>query len=825
MSFGSLIVRHRDGRYETHTLTRATFTVGSANDNNLVIADPAVAPHHLQIVSDQRGSMVLDLGTSGGTALNKQRLDQAQHMLKVGDILKIGGTTIVVSQTSGQEDNVLEKMLGQEPDKTPKAPTPTPIAAAQAPMRPAEDRADISLKLSSDVLQVEAGKSMSLHITVRNRSNFVDQVDLEVEGVPAGWVTIRPETHNLYTQALGDSEILFHPPRSPQSEASSYPINIVATSRVDREARSAVPLTMTILPYTTYNLALDPLRRTATFEGGYDVRVTNNGNRLEQFRVVADDDADQVGFRFAPSTLRVPPGDTRSLRMRARAQKIKLVGSPVNHEFTVGVEPVSGGAEMQTVRGTFAQQPPFSTWLVAGLVGLLLLSCIGFAIWLAIPPINGYFVARAQTATTVASTTAWAQQVASYTSDAKTSFAQGTAAAERATDRAITAGNPQTAEALQRTSDAEILAIRQTSDARNEQAIAARLTAAAQAANLQRTIDARLPPTAVTQVISQIIPPSATPIYTATQTIEALPFAMRETVAAEQTMRADAEKQRAAAVQTQTSFAGTVTALAITPETMSEIILNDLGDQPQEIGGFQFQDKNIYICFFRAWPAPIPSEPGGDMQIPTYIPTYSPTPTPTGTTIISVTGHLNHLAMAEATPRAGSGFNFRSLAQPPQTPPCMPQFAQTLIGVAQTLGPDVLTENVTSHYDPSVGGANVAALTSTESGEPHTSRAVAVVVFLNPVDWATVKFWHPFGVVSGYRLYGLDTTGVTVDLGETGNLISAGEQNLTVDGRAFGRRVGSVILIGLDSSQPSDLRFDLLTASQPVFLQSVIVPK
>lgn len=876
MTFGSLIVRHGHGAFATYALDRVTFSIGSATDNDLVLNDPAVAPHHLQIVSNERGSQVLDLGSPGGTTLDGERLDQRVHPLRGGSILKVGATTIVV--------NLAPTAAAQPPIASPAPPLrePTPVTGptiVQPALALQPGKGDIGLRLSADALQVEAGKTMSTRVTVRNRSKIVDRVELAVEGVPSSWVRIEPPRHDLDTtgrEANGESEVIFSPPRAPQSEARTYPVNIVATSRVDPEARSSAPLTLTILRYSAFGLSIDPQRRSATVEGGYEVRISNGGNALEQYRLSADDEEDAVGFRFSPATLRVPPGETRVARARARARRIKLVGRPVNHEFTLLVEPIGGGVEPQAVRGTLAQRPPFATWLVAALAGLLLLSCLGLTGWLlAIGPIRAYLASRDATATAITLQTAEASAAAAQTSLVATEVAGQrtasaqltqvaqnrdatlTAVAQREADRLAIANNDaerfaiQTAAAEERQDAQGTAGVLQANVGTAQAAVAAqRQTAERNQINVERTLTA----VAATD-------PSATPAVTVTETFVAIPFETRAAIRlTEAALGVIASSQaltntfivetRIAQALSDTAVAETRTAQAVTERTIS---FESLGGAPvttyRPLTGFEYEGDGLIMCFFAATAGPYPL-PGQDFPTATTAPpaeapaltsepvqqvaptdalTGAPTPEPpTPEPPLEPTATLS----AEATPtitavpeQGGAELTLLSvrLAQP--GPPCLPQFATALSGLAALLGPDTTTLNYQPVVYPSLEGISTPVLT-TDTGTPNNfiNSAVAVLVFPRPVARARIDFWHPPNSVSGYRIYALDVTGAVIDSDETDNLGLASFQQLGVEQGTAGQQIAGVVLIGLDTSQVGNLRDDVLRAQQAVFLQSVTIP-
>ena len=67
MSFGTLFVTYQSGRMEVVELEKPTVTLGSAVENDVVLRDDAAEPFHAQVLCDDTGCQVLDLGTTSGT--------------------------------------------------------------------------------------------------------------------------------------------------------------------------------------------------------------------------------------------------------------------------------------------------------------------------------------------------------------------------------------------------------------------------------------------------------------------------------------------------------------------------------------------------------------------------------------------------------------------------------------------------------------------------------------------------------------------------------------------------------------------------------------
>ncbi len=77
-----------------HTvLGPAVLTIGRAPDNQLVLNDTKASSHHAEIsqASDGQSYSIIDLGSTNGTFVNEQHIDQnVARSLNAGDTVRIG---------------------------------------------------------------------------------------------------------------------------------------------------------------------------------------------------------------------------------------------------------------------------------------------------------------------------------------------------------------------------------------------------------------------------------------------------------------------------------------------------------------------------------------------------------------------------------------------------------------------------------------------------------------------------------------------------------------------------------------------------------------
>lgn len=102
-------------------------TIGRGQDNDITINDASVSRHHATIIQTSSGIMINDNGSSNGTFINGNRINQ-ESVLKKNDIVKLGTALIPWMNYVGlqEESNSLQTKLIKEEVSTP-SPSPAPV--------------------------------------------------------------------------------------------------------------------------------------------------------------------------------------------------------------------------------------------------------------------------------------------------------------------------------------------------------------------------------------------------------------------------------------------------------------------------------------------------------------------------------------------------------------------------------------------------------------------------------------------------------------------------------------------------------------------------
>ncbi len=82
----------------TFDLTEPMVSVGRALDNDLIIEDPRVSRYHLQLRRRYGRYILQDLGSSGGTQVNRFPIQEI--VLRPGDLISLSGVDLLYSEES-----------------------------------------------------------------------------------------------------------------------------------------------------------------------------------------------------------------------------------------------------------------------------------------------------------------------------------------------------------------------------------------------------------------------------------------------------------------------------------------------------------------------------------------------------------------------------------------------------------------------------------------------------------------------------------------------------------------------------------------------------
>jgi pSer/pThr/pTyr-binding forkhead associated (FHA) protein len=133
---GQLLQSGGPGAGQVFALNKALLTIGRGSECDVVIADGSISRRHAQILWQETGWYVQDLGSRNGTAINGQRLT-APGRLEDGDTLTVGAVPLRYLATSfaeGTEGRLPEEAATEAMPATQPAPF-AEVASTATPTR------------------------------------------------------------------------------------------------------------------------------------------------------------------------------------------------------------------------------------------------------------------------------------------------------------------------------------------------------------------------------------------------------------------------------------------------------------------------------------------------------------------------------------------------------------------------------------------------------------------------------------------------------------------------------------------------------------------
>jgi outer membrane biosynthesis protein TonB len=238
----------------------------------------------------------------------------------------------------------------------------------------------VALVVAASALLVDPGTAVTFGIAVTNRASVVDRIVPGVAGVPAGWVTVSPESLALMPTARGEAQVTIAPPRDCASLAGMYHLAVLASSDQHPAEQAVAQVVLTVQPFTQFRVELRP-RQTGGVRGAeVFCEIRNESNRTVLFDVQGADDEEALAFTIDPARPAVAAGRMRRVRVRIRGRRWFWFGTAPQRFFMVTTTSDESSSPPQQSPGRYLQQPVLS-WplLIVGVVLLLLL--IGPWLW------------------------------------------------------------------------------------------------------------------------------------------------------------------------------------------------------------------------------------------------------------------------------------------------------------------------------------------------------------------------------------------------------------------------------------------------------------
>jgi Tol biopolymer transport system component/uncharacterized membrane protein len=276
-----------------------------------------------------------------------------------------------------------------------------------------ESQGQVGVMLGSVQFSSAPGGSLGIPITILNRGLDEDTFRIGVEGIPLSWISTTTPVNPLKPGEKKEVSLLVRPPLSPSTQAGRHKFLIVIASQTSPDRIVRVDCILTISEYAQFNAELEP-QVTAAGQP-VRVRVKNEGNTQQLFRITCLSQNDQLGFEYLPpeiaiqsvstesptqtqtpgtnpamqaqdyTQLTIPAGESAAFTFTARPRQRSLIGGPVFYSYQVSVK--SKQKEVPNLAGQVSSSGliPFWALVVALVAGFCLFITFGFYLF-RVPP-------------------------------------------------------------------------------------------------------------------------------------------------------------------------------------------------------------------------------------------------------------------------------------------------------------------------------------------------------------------------------------------------------------------------------------------------------
>ncbi len=344
--FGRLDVFYADGRSESHPLTGAVVTVGSAEGNTIRLEDDAVAPLHFRLRHEAGVVHIADLDAARATYIDGARLPvKAPRRLNENETIRIGDLEIRFYLSSDSPTEAIQAISEQT--------QPLSIGFRAELLEPA--------------VSVWPSSIAETRLRITNLAGERADFRLEVSGLPDGWVA--PARSDFWL-AAGETlpiSLQIKPSRRADLPPGDYPLAITITRRGEAERPLRLAQTVKLGGYGGLSLALDA--QDPDKPGSFNLHLLNLGNQALQLRLAAHEPAAQLEMQLQRDSVNLKAGAKARVPVQVRPRRRPVIGRPSARPFALLATSDDPSAFCVALPGNLNVKPRIShRGLLAGLI-------------------------------------------------------------------------------------------------------------------------------------------------------------------------------------------------------------------------------------------------------------------------------------------------------------------------------------------------------------------------------------------------------------------------------------------------------------------------
>lgn len=232
------------------------------------------------------------------------------------------------------------------------------------------------LSLSPTPVQVQAGQSAELTVTLRNLGEAEDLYKVEVLGLDGSVYRIPQPSLRVAAGQTGELPVVLCPPAGGNIRTATYKFRVRVIAGGGEQ--STTDASVTIEPALALKLELLPAGR-----GRFDVSLRSEAGGDLDVELKAEDrsgagPARSCDFYLENAHLRLKQGESARVPLRVQPRRRPLFGLGQSHPFVVRATPAVRNARGEEVGGVTRSSALIPWWLV--LVLVLAIACGVFAL-------------------------------------------------------------------------------------------------------------------------------------------------------------------------------------------------------------------------------------------------------------------------------------------------------------------------------------------------------------------------------------------------------------------------------------------------------------
>ncbi len=351
MAYGRLDVFWPDGQFRTYPLVDNTVSIGRSSGNTIALDTTTISRYHFTIAHDGENATIKDMESANGTFVDGDRLKNGEsRSLLGGEEIQVGHLRMIYHRIDEQ-------------------PTQPMMAVDETTQR-------IELELPAfriDVIGIDQPFSPGAHMTaemgITNTSEENQRYRVETSGMPPEWIRIdRPEL-SIDAGETAQVSVNIKPLRRPDSKPGDYTLMVRVSQKDNPEAKLEANLSIRILPYGGFGMALDA-RRIASGER-FRLHLHNQGSAPLPLTLSGRDRGDKLRYNILAPQVTLAPGQRLSIQGEIKPKRVAWFGKPRIHPFDLIVRSNDAAHFIAAVRGQFIERPMLPSWTPFILLGLL----------------------------------------------------------------------------------------------------------------------------------------------------------------------------------------------------------------------------------------------------------------------------------------------------------------------------------------------------------------------------------------------------------------------------------------------------------------------